>query len=387
MHPAHCLSLALMLLAPLLAMDNPIRKVDPSRRAELREALHGVAVPHRGMSPRHLAPPKGGITADSSRDAGPRQTGSSTQYVLKGETGLPTNTPTLVLVVGAAGTPDYATNFQHQAALWTAAADKARARLIPIGTDPAPNGTDLERLRQTLTSETTNGVAPLWIVMIGHGTFDGKEARHNLRGPDLTATDLADWLKPCPRPLIVVNTTSASAPFLARLSATNRVVLTATRSGHEHNFARLGDFLAEAILAPESDLDQDGQTSLLEAFLTASHRVAEWYNTEGRLATEHALIDDNGDGRGTPFEWFRGVRAIKQAHSGAAVDGARAHQIHLVPSPRESSLTPESRARRDALELELFRLRDAKSKLNEDDYYRQLEVLLLELARLQAATP
>ncbi len=300
---------------------------------------------------------------------------------------IPTNTPTLVLVVGAAGAPDYATNFQHQAALWTAAADKARARLIPIGTDPAPNGTDLERLRQTLTSEATNGVAPLRIVMIGHGTFDGKEARHNLRGPDLTATDLADWLEPCPRPLIFVNTTSASAPFLARLSATNRVVVTATRSGHEHNFARLGDFLAEAILASESDLDQDGQTSLLEAFLTASHRVAEWYKTEGRLATEHALIDDNGDGRGTPFEWFRGVRAIKQAHSGTAVDGARAHQMHLLPSPRESSLTPESRARRDALELELFRLRDAKSELNEDDYYRQLEVLLLELARLQAAAP
>ncbi|HOY56573.1 MAG TPA: hypothetical protein PK640_00345 [Verrucomicrobiota bacterium] len=300
---------------------------------------------------------------------------------------IPTNSPTLVLVIGAAGAPDYATNFQHQAALWTAAADKARARIIPIGAEPAPNGTDLERLRQTLATETTNGLAPLWIVMIGHGTFDGKEARHNLRGPDLTATDLADWLKPCPRPLVVVNTTSSSAPFLARLSATNRVVVTATRSRHEQNFARLGDFLAEAILAPESDLDQDGQTSLLEAFLAASHRVAEWYKTQGRLATEHALIDDNGDGRGTPFEWFRGVRAIKQADSGAAVDGARAHQIHLLPSPQESTLTPESRARRDALELDLFRLRDAKSKLNEDDYYRQLERLLLELARLQVTAP
>jgi len=296
---------------------------------------------------------------------------------------LPANAPTLIVLVGAAGAPDYATHFETQAARWTAAAEKAQARTIRIGTDTPGAETDRDRFRQTLAAETTNGVAPLWIVLIGHGTFDGKEARYNLRGPDFTATDLADWVRPCRRPLVVVDTTSASAPFLARLSATNRIVISATRSGHEQNLARLGGFLAEAIVAPESDLDQDGQTSLLEAFLTASHRVAEWYKTEGRLATEHALIDDNGDGLGTPFDWFRGVRAIRQAPSGASVDGARAHQVHLLMSPEESSLPPELRARRDALELDVFRLRDAKSKLDEEDYYRQLETLLLELARLQ----
>jgi hypothetical protein len=296
-----------------------------------------------------------------------------------------TNAPTLLVVVGAAGEAEYTTNFLRQAELWAQTAAQAQARLIRIGTDPtepAAPQTDHDRFRQAVAAEATNRVAPLWLVLIGHGTFDGKEARYNLRGPDLTASELAEWLQPCRRPLIVIDTTASSAPFLAKLSATNRVVISATRSGHEQNYARFGDFLAEAMVASESDLDQDGQTSLLEAFLTASHRVAEWYKREGRLTTEHALIDDTGDGLGTPAEWFRGVRTVRQPPSGATVDGARAHQVHLVMSPEESALRPEIRARRDALELDVLRLRDLKSKLKEDEYYRQLEALLLELARL-----
>jgi len=292
------------------------------------------------------------------------------------------NAPTLLVVVGAPGEAEYANEFLRQAELWIKTAEKAQARWLRLGTDTPTTESDYDRLHQTLTAETTNSVAPLWLVLIGHGTFDGKEARYNLRGPDLAASELADWLKPCRRPLIVIDTTASSAPFVAQLGATNRVVISATRSGHEQSYTRFGGFLAEAIAAPESDLDQDGQTSLLEAFLTAAHRVAEWYKTEGRLATEHALIDDTGDGLGTPAEWFRGVRAIKQPAAGAAVDGARAHQVHLVMSPEESALPPDVRARRDALELDVLRLRDAKSKLQEDEYYRQLEALLLDLARL-----
>jgi len=81
---------------------------------------------------------------------------------------------------------------------------------------------------------------------------------------------------------------------LNKLSATNRVIITATRSGNEQNFARFGQYFAEAITSTDADLDKDGQVSLLEAFLIASRRTSEFYKVEGRLATEHALIDDNG---------------------------------------------------------------------------------------------
>ena len=126
--------------------------------------------------------------------------------------------------------------------------------------------------------------------------------------------------------------------------------------------------------------------SLLESFLSASHRTAEFYKTEGRLATEHALVDDNGDGLGTPADWFRGVLATKRAKDGAAPDGPRAHQFHLVRSAAEQQLDPAIRARRDRLELQLAELRGRKAKLSEEKYFQELEKLLLELAAVYDGT-
>jgi hypothetical protein len=90
------------------------------------------------------------------------------------------------------------------------------------------------------------------------------------------------------------------------------------------------------------------------------------------------LIDDNGDGFGTPADWFRGIRAIKTAAGGASLDGMRANQWHLVRSAADQKLTPEQRTRRDDLELKIARLRQQKASLEEEDYYRQLEKLLTE---------
>src|SRR5262249_58319769 len=157
---------------------------------------------------------------------------------------------------------------------------------------------------------------------------------------------------------------------------------TATKSGHETNYTRFGQFLSEAIGDQAADLDKDGQVSLLEAFLTASHRVEDYYRTRSQLATEHALLDDNGDHLGTPADWFPRVRATRRAKDGAAVDGIRAHQLHLVLSDRERAIPTEIRKRRDQLELAVFALRDQKPKLSENDYYKRLEPLMIELGRL-----
>ena len=296
--------------------------------------------------------------------------------------------PTVLIVVGAPGEEEYGTAFAKAAELWRAAAEKGAATNQVIGLAPT-NATTTDRALFTaaLTNAPHDGLAPLWIVLVGHGTYDGREAKFNLRGPDFAATELAAWLKPFTRPLAVIDSSSASAPFMAALKGTNRVVITATRSGSEENYARFGTYLAETIADPAADLDKDGQTSLLEAFLMASRRTLEFYTTAGRLATEHPLLDDNGDGLGTPADWFRGIRAIKRARDGATLDGLRAHQFHLVPSPAEAALPPERRRRRDALELTVTQLRDRKAKLPEDDYYRQLEPLMLELSRLSTTTP
>lgn len=292
---------------------------------------------------------------------------------------------TVLIVLGAEGEADYKAGFAAQVPLWAEAANRAGAKSVVVGAAPeTETETDWAQIKRTLEVEPKAGTGELWVVMIGHGTFDGKESKFNLRGPDLAAGDLATWLKPFGRPLAVINTASASAPFIGKLSGPNRVVVTATRTGKEQNFARFGPYLAEAMGDAKSDLDQDGQTSLLEAFLSASARVKEFYKTEGRLATEHALIDDNGDGLGTPAEWFRGTRATKQAKDGAELDGTRARNLPLVRSDAEEKLAPEQRTRRDELELAVEALRETKSKAAEADYYRDLERLMLELARVYA---
>lgn len=296
--------------------------------------------------------------------------------------------PTVLVVVGAEGSAEYGQQFSVWAARWSDTAKRAHAEVAQIGLVEVGSESDRDQLKKRLAEAAGSGDAcrsqagPLWLILIGHGTFDGKLARFNLRGPDVAASELADWLKPIERPIAIINCASSSGPFLSELSGPNRVVVTATRSGHEYNIARFGDFLSAAISDPKADLDKDEQTSLLEAFLLASSRVREFYASEGRLMTEHALLDDNGDKLGTPADWFQGVRAVRSAKSGAAVDGLRAARLHLVRSAREEQLPAETRERRDHLEQELADLRVRKPQLSEDEYLGLIEPLLVELAKL-----
>jgi hypothetical protein len=291
--------------------------------------------------------------------------------------------PTVVIVVGAPGQPDYKGQFERWAGLWQAAAEKAGALSIRIGSTDQAGVTDHDRLHSVLVEQSKANIKqPLWIVLIGHGTYDGREAKFNLHGPDMTDLELAEWLTPVKSQVVLINCASASGPFVNRLSGPNRVVVAATKSGFEMNFSRFGQYIAETIADPKADLDKDGQVSVLEAFLTASGRVEEYYRTHSQLASEHALIDDNGDQLGTPANWFRGIRATKRARDGAAADGIRAHQLHLIKSDREKGMPVEMRQRRDELESSIAALRDQKDKVKEDEYYAKLEKLMVELARL-----
>ena len=116
---------------------------------------------------------------------------------------------------------------------------------------------------------------------------------------------------------------------------------------------------AQAIGNPAADLDKDGQTSFTGGISAAARQVEQFYKEAGRLATEHALLDDNGDGLGTPADWFRGAR-VKTATNGKSVDGVRAHQMHPVRSGAEIELAAEVR-RRDELEKKLSELVSAKA--------------------------
>jgi len=294
--------------------------------------------------------------------------------------------PTAIVATGAPGTKEYAKQFGEWSAQWKKACDAGGVRLVSIGQSELAEDrpTDKQRLIDALKATPTRSAHPLWIVLLGHGTFDGRAAKFNLRGPDVSADELAEWLRGFERPVVVVNAASASAPFLKALTAPDRVVITATKSGYEQNYARFGGLFSDAIADPKSDLDKDGQTSMLEAFLVASRGVDAFYAAENRLATEHALLDDNGDGLGTRSDWFRGIRPVKRASKVAQPDGYRAHQLHLVPSEFERHLPADLRQRRDALELRVLQLRDAQDQMTEDAYLTRVEPLLIELAKVYA---
>jgi hypothetical protein len=291
---------------------------------------------------------------------------------------------TLILVTGAPGDAEFAETFTQQSEAWKEAARKGGVRVVEVGGGAENKTSDAEKLRTAVAAEKPDGEEALWIVFNGHGTWDGKQARFNLRGPDVSADELADWMKPVKRPAVIINNASSSAPVLAKLTAPGRIVITATRSGSEQNFARFGGYMAASLQDAAADLDTDGAVSVLEAFLTASRRTMEFYKTENRLATEHALIDDNGDGLGTPAEWFRGLRAVKKSDKGAATDGAAARYFYLIPPAQEKSWTAELLKERDSLEARIAALRESKEAMKEDDYYAKLEPLLLELATLHA---
>ena len=291
----------------------------------------------------------------------------------------------VVLVVGAPGTQEYGEVFAKSAQAWQAAAKEGGAALTLVGQGEAAADSDLKQLETKVAELAKAPANPLWIVLIGHGTFDGREAKFNLRGDDLNAAMLAKWLEGSERPIAVINTSASSAPFIKKLSGKGRIVMTATKSGSEDSYARFGQFLASSVNSPDADIDQDGATSLLEAFLAATKLVEEFYEKEGRIMTEQALVDDNGDGLGTPASWFRGTRAIKSAKDGSEPDGLRAQQWHLVPSEAERNLPAEARKRRDELENELFALRAKKAALAEGNYFQELERITRALAEIYRA--
>jgi len=301
--------------------------------------------------------------------------------------GLETEPPpstVLIVVVGEPGEEKYEKMFVEWARRWRDAAEKSETHTISIG-PPESKSTDREDrdlLYETLASLENDPPETLWLVLIGHGTFDGKKAKFNLRGSDITATELAERLQKLSCRTAIINCASASAPFVNRLSGQNRVVVSATKSGSQYNFARFGNFLSQMIGDVSADLDKDGQTSLLEAWLASAKQTQEYYDSESQLATEHSLLDDNGDGKGTPADFFRGMHIIKKSQDETLPDGTFANQFILVPGEDQFVLPDELRHQRDQLERQLAQLRQHKNKLPESEYLRQLEIILVPLAKV-----
>lgn len=229
----------------------------------------------------------------------------------------------------------------------------------------------LADLRKRMTKDDQ-----LLVLLIGHGTsLDGDEAKFNLVGPDLSATEWSELLRPIPGRLVFVNTTAASFPFLRRLAARGHVVLTATDASAQQFETVFPEFFIKAFEDPAADLDRNNRVSMWEAFTYASAGVKQWFEQKGQLPTERPLLDDTGAGIG------------REAQN-PGTDGAIARVTYLEPEaalalPADTALAGLMR-RRAELETLLEELKARKESTPPDQYDADLEKLLVELARLSA---
>lgn len=280
-----------------------------------------------------------------------------------------------VIINGAGGEPEYAKQFeQWSKELGSVLSDRFGfdSKQIRVLTEKQATAEEVKRTFASLKTELdANNL--LFVFLIGHGSFDGKESKFNLVGPDLAASEYNVLLSALPtRRVIVFNMASASGEFIKSLAAKGRIVITATRSGQETNATRFTGFLIAALNANDGDTDQDGHTSVLEAFVYATRLTDDFYKRAGRLASEHAMLDDNGDGVGhEKIEAGEGLLARATYLDSLSVDEAAA-----------SAATGKLLKERTRLEGEIEQLIARKQSMPESEYEANLERLFIQLAKV-----
>ncbi len=211
----------------------------------------------------------------------------------------------------------------------------------------------------------------LFVMLIGHGSGRGDEAKFNLVGPDLSVGEWRGLLQPLAGRMVVVDTTSASFAFLSGLAAPGRVVVTATNSPAQRYHTVFARAFIEALEAAGADADQNGRISVLEAFVYASRLVGLEYEQNGEKATDYAVLDDTGDGEG------------RLADDVDSADGAVAGATYLGVVEIPTSSDPEVQqllVRRQALNDALDDLRRRRTTMATADYDLEFERLVTELA-------
>src|SRR3712207_3158708 len=123
----------------------------------------------------------------------------------------------LLVVIGAGGNENYGTQFQQWAAEWNKIATGGGIPLQVLG-GSGGTGASREELQKALEAQPKTGSEPLWLVLLGHGTWDASAAKFNLQGDDISATEVAGWLKPMERPVVVIAAFSTSGAWMSALA-------------------------------------------------------------------------------------------------------------------------------------------------------------------------
>jgi hypothetical protein len=280
-----------------------------------------------------------------------------------------------VTVAGLGGEPDYEQRFTA-AARDLDKAFKSAGAVAHVYTLMGAQAT-APQLKDTLEAVARDAKADddFVLILIGHGSFDGVEYKFNLVGPDVTAGEIAAMCDRIPvKRQLIVDTTSASGGAIVALERPGRAVIAATKSGTEKNATVFARYWVEALQDPEADTDKSDSISAMEAFVYATKKTAAFYDSQKRLATEHAVFDDVG--RGEP---------VREATNGQGALMSGFTVLYLGTSQRAAN-DPAKRAllaKKDELEQKIDTLKYQKAAMDPDDYKKQLAAALLELAKVQ----
>jgi hypothetical protein len=288
-----------------------------------------------------------------------------------------------VLVQGASGEPQFAE--QHRGWLdavattlrdnFKIAPDHVRVLAERPGVGEVRSTADEVRTALGAIAASATASDVVFVFLVGHGTGDGDAAKFNLIGPDLTVAEWNDLLTPIKARVVFVNTASVSFPFAKGVTGDRRIVITATAQPAQKYATIFADGFAKALSAPEADLDKNNRISMWEAFAYASRLQKEYFEQKGLLATERALIEDNGDGEG------------RGADSTDGQDGMLATMTYLDAVVEARPSDPQLQMllqRQELLTQQVDELRRKKPSMPTAEYDAAWEKLMVELATLGA---
>ena len=256
-----------------------------------------------------------------------------------------------------------------------------RVRLKAAGALPS----DLQQIRDTFKTLAKNHdqTQDLYIYLIGHGSHLNGISKFQIPGTDLSAGELNTMITKVPaRRVITIVATSSGAGFINALSGPGRITCSATKSTREINATQYIASFIESLESGGADRNRDERISVAETCRQAASLTEAWYLANGLIATEHAILDDNGDGLGTRL--YADPNRPEQQHlpDTANPDGALAAKTFLkdltFPPSVPQTLVDDYLATIGKVE----KLIDKKASMKRDAYYRRLETDLLKAARL-----
>jgi hypothetical protein len=281
-----------------------------------------------------------------------------------------------VTVAGLGGEPDYQQRFTANAnELDKVFKGSSGAHVYTLTGNQATRA----KLSETMAAIAREAKAEddLVLTLIGHGSFDGVEYKFNLVGPDVSAADLAAMCDKVPaRRQLVVNTTSASGGSIAALERPGRAVIAATKTGTEKNATVFARYWVEALEDPTTDVDKSESISAMEAFQYAERKTAAFYESQKRLATEHAVFEDTGHGEAVRV-------SAAQGREGALLSSITVLRIGASQAAMNDPAKRELLAKKEELEQKIDALKYQKAAMDPADYKKQLTDALLQLATVQ----